>query len=30
VAYEVRSFELRLVISTQWLRPTLRIALAQV
>jgi hypothetical protein len=30
VAYEIRSSELRLVMSTQWLRPTPRIALAQV
>jgi hypothetical protein len=30
VAYEVRSSELRVVISTQWLRPTLRITLSQV
>jgi hypothetical protein len=30
VAYEVRPSELRLVMSTQWLRPTPRIAHAQV
>jgi hypothetical protein len=30
VAQEVRSSELRLVMSTQWLMTTLRIALAQV
>jgi hypothetical protein len=30
VAYEIRSFEFQLVMSTQWLRPTPRIALAQV
>jgi hypothetical protein len=27
VAYDVRSSELRLVMSTQWLRPTLRLPL---
>jgi hypothetical protein len=27
VAYDVRSSELRLVMSTQWLRPTLRLSL---
>jgi hypothetical protein len=30
VASEIRSSEFRYVMSTQWLRPTLRIALAQV
>jgi hypothetical protein len=30
VAHEVRSSVLQLVRSTQWIRPTLRIALAQV
>jgi hypothetical protein len=30
VAYEIRSSELQLVMSTQWLRPPLRTALAQV
>jgi hypothetical protein len=30
VAQEIRSFEFRLVVPTQWLRPTPRIALAQV
>jgi hypothetical protein len=30
VAYEIRSSELRLAMSTQWLRPTLRIVVAQV
>jgi hypothetical protein len=30
VAQEIRSSKFRLVISTQWLRPTPRIALAQV
>jgi hypothetical protein len=30
VALEIMSSEFQLVMSTQWLRPTLRIALAQV
>jgi hypothetical protein len=30
VAYEIRSSEFRLVMSTQWFRPTPRIAFAQV
>jgi hypothetical protein len=30
VTYDIRSSELQLVMSTQWLRPTLWIALAQV
>jgi hypothetical protein len=30
VAYEISPSEFQLVMSTQWLRPTLRIALAQV
>jgi hypothetical protein len=30
VAYEIRSSEFRLVMLTQWLRPTPKIALAQV
>jgi hypothetical protein len=30
VAWEIRSSEFLLVMSTQWLRPTPRIALAQV
>jgi hypothetical protein len=30
VAYEIRSSELQFVMSTQWLRPSLRIALAQI
>jgi hypothetical protein len=30
VALEIRSSELQFVMSTQWLRPTLRIALAPV
>jgi hypothetical protein len=30
VAYEIRSSEFRLIMLTQWLRPTPRIVLAQV
>jgi hypothetical protein len=30
VAKEIRSSELQLIMSTQWLRPTSRIALAEV
>jgi hypothetical protein len=30
VAYEIRSSEFQLVMSTQWLRPTPRIVFAQV
>jgi hypothetical protein len=30
VAWEIRSSEFRLVMSTQWLMPTLRIAFTQV
>jgi hypothetical protein len=30
VAYEIRPFEIQFVMSTQWLRPTPRIALSQV
>jgi hypothetical protein len=30
VAYEIRSSEFQLVVSTQWLRPSPRTALAQI